>query len=104
MRRPILLILLFLAPDARAVPVPDLQKFENCTFIASDWADGDSFTVQIEPGREEVVRLYFADCPETSATTESDQRRVREQSAHFGIEDPKVTLEFGKKAKDEVAR
>lgn len=104
MRRQILLMLLCLALNALAVPVPDLQKFDNCTFVASDWADGDSFTVQLEPGREEVVRLYFADCPETSATTESDQRRVREQSAHFGIEDPKVTLEFGAKAKDEVAR
>ena len=104
MRRPVLLILLCFAFNARAVPVPDLQKFENCTFVASDWADGDSFPVQIAPGREEVVRLYFVDCPETSAATESDQRRVREQSAYFGVEDPKVTLEFGKKAAAEVAR
>lgn len=89
---------------AWGVPVPDLQKFENCRFIASEWADGDSFPVEISPGREEVVRLYFVDCPETSAPTESDQRRVREQSAYFGVEDSKVTLDYGRKAKAEVAR
>lgn len=96
--------LLSLAVCARAVPVPDLQKFEHCKFIASEWGDGDSFAVEIAPGRQEVVRLYFVDCPETTAGTESDQRRVREQSAYFGVEDPKVTLEFGRKAKNEAAR
>lgn len=97
-------LLPFLLAAARAVPVPDLQKFENCKFVASEWADGDSFPVEISPGHQEVVRLYFVDCPETTASTESDQRRVREQSAYFGVEDPKVTLGFGRKAKDEVAR
>ena len=97
-------LLFAVACTVRAVPVPDLQKFESCKFVASEWADGDSFPVEISPGRQEVVRLYFVDCAETSATTESDQRRVREQSAYFGVEDPKVTLEFGRKAKEEVAR
>lgn len=104
MHRPASFFLLCLVCAANAVPVPDLQKFENCKFVASEWADGDSFPVEVSPGRQEVVRLYFVDCPETSAATESDQRRVREQSAYFGVEDPKVTLEFGRKAKDEVAR
>ncbi len=104
MKRAVWLFPLLLTFSVHAVPVPDLQKFENCTFVASDWADGDSFPVQIAPGREEVVRLYFADCPETSATNESDQRRVREQSDYFGVEDPKATLEFGKKAAAAVAR
>ncbi|MBU3664272.1 MAG: hypothetical protein FGM15_00130 [Chthoniobacterales bacterium] len=104
MTRRLFPFMLCLAATVRAVPVPDLQRFENCTLAASEWADGDSFPVKIGPGREEVVRLYFVDCPETSAGTESDQRRVREQSAYFGVEDPKVTLEFGRKAKDEVAR
>ncbi len=89
---------------AWGVPVPDLQNFENSRFIASEWGDGDSFLVEISPGRQEVVRLYFADCPETSASTESDQRRVREQSAYFGVENSKVTMEYGRKAKAEVAR
>lgn len=98
------LLLLCLAAAAHAVPVPDMQKFENCKFVPTDWADGDSFMVELAPGRQEVVRLYFADCPETTAATESDQRRVREQAAHFGVGDPRVMLEFGKTAKDEVAR
>lgn len=104
MKKAVWLLPFLLAAASRAVPVPDLQKFENCTFVDSDWADGDSFAVKIAPGREEVVRLYFVDCPETVAGTESDQRRVREQSAYFGVEDPKMTLEYGRKAKEEVAR
>ena len=104
MKRTGLLFFFCLAVAVRAVPVPDLQKFENCTFVASDWADGDSFPVEISPGRQEVIRLYFVDCPETSAGTESDQRRVREQSAYFGVEDHKLTLESGRQAAAEVAK
>lgn len=92
------------AASAFAVPVAPLQKFEGCRYIASDWADGDSFLVELAPGRQEVIRLYFVDCPETTAARESDQRRLREQSAHFGIEDPKVTMEAGRGAAAEVAR
>lgn len=86
-----------------AVPVADLQKFENCRFVPTEWADGDSFTAEIAPGRQEVLRLYFADCPESTAAQENDQRRLREQSAYFGVEDPKVTLEFGHRASAETA-
>jgi len=98
------LLLLFPVAVAIAVPVEEMQTFKDCRYIASEWADGDSFTVELAPGRQEVVRLYFADCPETSAVQESDQRRVREQSAHFGVEDPKITMEVGRRAAEETAR
>lgn len=97
------LVLAACACSLRAVPVADLQKFENCRLVPTEWADGDSFTVEISPGRQEVLRLYFADCPESTAAQENDQRRLREQSAYFGIEDPKVTLDFGHRASAEVA-
>jgi competence protein ComEA len=58
--------------------------------------------VEIAPGRTEVVRLYFVDCPETSATTETDQRRVREQSSYFGLDDHRITMGFGRRAAEEV--
>ncbi|MEI7864465.1 MAG: helix-hairpin-helix domain-containing protein [Chthoniobacterales bacterium] len=98
------ILLLFPVALAMAVPVEEMQTFKGCRYIATEWADGDSFTVELEPGRREVVRLYFADCPETSAAQESDQRRVREQSAHFGVEDPKTTMEYGRRAAEETAR
>lgn len=82
----------------------EMKTFTNCRYLGSDWADGDSFLVELEPGREQVVRLYFVDCPETTAEQETDQRRLREQTAHFGLEDPKVTMEGGRQAKEEVAR
>jgi competence ComEA-like helix-hairpin-helix protein len=92
------------AATASAVDASEMQTFTNCRYVASDWADGDSFLVELEPGREQVVRLYFVDCPETTAEQETDQRRLREQTAHFGLEDPKVTMEVGRQAKEEVAR
>ena len=98
------LLLLFSVALAIAVPVEEMQTFKDCRCLASEWSDGDSFTVELEPGRREVVRLYFADCPEASAAQESDQRRVREQSAHFGVDDPKITMEYGRRAAEETAR
>lgn len=88
--------------SAVAVPVADLQTFEGCKLVPSEWADGDSFLVELAPGRTEALRLYFVDCPETSATTETDQRRVREQSSYFGMDNHRTTMEFGRKAADEV--
>ena len=76
----------------------ELQKFEGCRVVDSDWADGDSFPVKLPGGREIVLRLYYVDCNETSATTETDQRRVRDQSSYFGIDDHQVTLASGRRA------
>ena len=72
--------------------------------VDSDWADGDSFPVKLPDGQEIVLRLYYVDCNETSATTETDQRRVRGQSSYFGIDDHQVTLASGRLAAGEVRK
>jgi DNA uptake protein ComE-like DNA-binding protein len=80
----------------------ELQNFKNSVLVESGWADGDSFPVALPDGKEIVLRLYYVDCNETSAGTETDQRRVRDQSSYFGIDDHKITLEVGRRAADEV--
>jgi competence protein ComEA len=81
----------------------DLQRFDGARFIPTPWADGDSFMVELGPGMEVVLRLYFVDCKETSASTETDQRRVRDQSSYFGIDDHRTTMRFGRLAAEKVA-
>jgi DNA uptake protein ComE-like DNA-binding protein len=80
----------------------ELQKFENCRLAEAGWADGDSFPVKLPDGKEIVLRLYYVDCNEVAAATETDQRRVRDQSSYFGIDDHQITLDFGRRAADEV--
>lgn len=82
----------------------ELQKFENCRLAEADWADGDSFPVKLPDGKEIVLRLYYVDCNEVVAATETDQRRVRDQSSYFGIDDHQVTLGFGRRAAEEVKK
>jgi DNA uptake protein ComE-like DNA-binding protein len=82
----------------------ELQQFENCRLVEAGWADGDSFPVKLPDGKEIVLRLYYVDCNEIAAATETDQRRVRDQSSYFGIDDHQVTLEFGRRAADEVKK
>ncbi len=94
--------LALLACVAVATATPILQSFEQCKFIPTPWADGDSFMVEIEPGRTIVLRLYFVDCTETSGLSATDQRRVRDQSSYFGLDDHRTTMEFGRRATDFV--
>jgi competence protein ComEA len=95
------LIVLLLTWTALA-SAQQLESFPGSKLAESDWADGDSFPVVLSDGREMVLRLYYVDCNETSANTETDQRRVRYQSSYFGIDDHRVTLEFGRQAAAEV--
>jgi competence protein ComEA len=101
MKRLVAFLILVLASVAAG---QELQKFEGCRLVATEWADGDSFAVAMPDGKEIVLRLYYVDCNEKSATTETDQRRVRDQSSYFGINDHKITLEFGRRAADEVKK
>jgi competence protein ComEA len=98
-----LVAFLFIA-IASAVFGQELQKFENCSLVEAGWADGDSFPVKLPNGKEIVLRLYYVDCNEVAAATETDQRRVRDQSSYFGIDDHQITLEFGRRAADEVKK
>jgi len=82
----------------------ELQKFEGGCLVEAGWADGDSFSVALPDGKEIVLRLYYVDCNETAAATETDQRRVRDQSSYFGVDDHQVTLESGRQAAEEVKK
>ena len=99
MKRFTALLLLSLLCGASA---QELQKFEGCRYVEADWADGDSFPVRLPDGKEIVLRLYYVDCNEVSAATETDQRRVRDQSSYFGIDDHQITLESGRLAAEKT--
>lgn len=57
------------------------EQWNGCRFQPSQYFDGDSFHV-IHRGRNQVLRLYFADAPETDS---SFPQRVREQAAYFRV-------------------
>lgn len=84
----------------------ELQTFKNCTFVPTDWADGDSFQIRTEGGEIFTVRLYGADCIEIHTKGPNDHNRLREQRRYFGITNAKKTrdesldlaLDFGQKA------
>lgn len=82
------LCLLFVAllgfvPSGGAAEV--LAKLSGCTLVRTDWADGDSFLVRTDEGKEQTIRLYGADCLEWHVNDETDARRLREQRRYFGI-------------------
>ena len=76
----------------------DLQMFSNARLVNNPANDGDSFFVEAG-GKSFHVRLYFVDCPETSTSSESDARRVREQTRYFGLSHATRTIHFGNEAK-----
>jgi len=76
----------------------DLQVFSNVRLVNNPANDGDSFFVEAD-GKTFHVRLYFVDCPETSTSSKSDARRVREQTRYFGLSDAARTIHFGNEAK-----
>jgi len=91
-------LVLFAGAAPARTDANELQSFDGCVFVNAEWADGDSFPVKLPDGRVEVFRLYFVDCIEESASTVSDQRRLREQARYFGVEDIRTAVEYGKKA------
>lgn len=76
----------------------DLQELSGCKLVDAPGNDGDSFRIRIPGGDEHNLRLYFVDCSETSANSNTDARRVREQTAYFGLSSHADTLDFGRKA------
>ncbi len=96
LRRPFAAIVCVVMTLLCSVPARalDLQKFTDVRLIANPSNDGDSFVVQAGD-RQLHLRIYFADCPESVATTDADAKRVREQARYFGITDAKKVFEFG---------
>ncbi len=76
----------------------ELVEHPDCEWVSTDWADGDSFAVKFPDGKTHVLRLYYVDCIETSISTITDKRRLREQARFFGVEDIRAVVEYGKSA------
>ncbi len=85
-----------------AIPASALQTITGCTLIEAPGNDGDSFRVRTPEDGEHIVRLYYADCPETTVGTETDARRVRDQTAYFGLPSHAETVAFGQQAAERV--
>lgn len=96
------------APDGayKKDPATGLTQIPGCTYVETDWADGDSFQVKFPDGKTQTVRLYGADCIESAVRDDSDARRLRSQRRYFGIAggDAATSIalakEFGKAATD----
>ncbi|MYC26397.1 MAG: hypothetical protein F4X63_00120 [Nitrospira sp. SB0662_bin_26] len=86
---------------ATAIPAAELETLKNATLIEAGLNDGDSFKVKAA-GKELHLRLYYVDCLETSAGTDAELERIREQQYHFGLEDPAAVVHFGKQAAEYV--
>lgn len=97
------LFLTLLCFTGRFLQAQDLEEIGPCTYVATNWADGDSFLVKLPGGKEQVFRLYYVDCIEQSVSDTSDKRRLREQSRYFGVTDYLTAVEHGKKAADFTA-
>jgi DNA uptake protein ComE-like DNA-binding protein len=90
----------------------ELIKLTNCTLVKTDWADGDSFRVKDEDGKEYTFRLYCVDCLESHVNDTTDARRLRAQRRYFGIArhggsaatSIAAAKDVGKKAKTVVER
>ena len=76
----------------------ELQKFSNVKLIDHPANDGDSFFLEVD-GKTLHVRLYFVDCPETSASSTVDAQRIQEQARYFGLSDATRIVNFGNEAK-----
>lgn len=76
----------------------DLQEMSNVSLVKNLGNDGDSFLV-LAGEKQLRIRLYFVDCPETSANSKADARRVREQTRYFGLSNAADTVRFGQEAK-----
>lgn len=99
-RAPLLFVLLCLcAAFPRRTWADDWQLWEGCELIADQYFDGDSFHVR--RGRTvAIIRLYFVDAPETSASYEG---QVNEQAEWFKVS-PGAVIRAGERAKAVTAK
>ena len=87
---------------ATALPAAELETIQNATLIEAGLNDGDSFKVKAN-GKVLHLRLYYVDCPETTAS-KATRDRVLEQQYYFGLQDTKAVMRFGKQAAEFVKR
>jgi competence protein ComEA len=76
----------------------ELERLDGARLVAYGGNDGDSFKIN-HNGKEQIIRLYYVDCPETRASTDADARRVREQARYFGVSDTAHIFTYGKEAR-----
>lgn len=96
-----LLVILTILLAASCLWAGELKEFKGVRYVPDASNDGDSFLVSVTErgGKKEYrVRLYFVDCPETTAGSKTDAQRVREQTRHFGLESASETVKFGAEA------
>lgn len=106
-----LLLLVMIPPFAFGEPNP-LETIPRCTFVPTEWADGDSFQIKLPDSSLVTIRLYAADCMEWHINDDTDARRQRAQRRYFGITNAMDTTEesielakdFGKKAAEFTAQ
>jgi len=75
-----------------------LQMYPGSTLVASDFNDGDSFSIDLGGGELIHLRLYFADCPEMHIGQDHDVRRLQEQAGYFGLKDAALAKIYGEQA------
>jgi len=76
-----------------------LERWENVVWVDHPSNDGDSFYVRYDD-EQHLLRLYYVDTPETSTASETDARRVRDQTRYFGLLHHRDTVHFGAAAAD----
>ena len=75
------------------------EQWSGCQWDRTRYFDGDSFHI-IRAGHQHVIRLYFADAPETDRNFPG---RLSEQAAYFGVTENEV-LSAGLEARELTAR
>ena len=75
----------------------ELTRLDGARMVPWRGNDGDSFRIA-HADRELTVRLYYVDCPEATAASATDARRVREQTRYFGLPAYDRTLHFAREA------
>ena len=97
MKRRLGLALFLLCFTGFPVSAAELARIPGAALVESDSNDGDSFVVDAG-GRRLHLRLYYVDCLETAAGSNSEVDRIIEQQRHFGLADPRAVLEYGEAA------
>lgn len=89
-------------PPASSAPhLSAWARLENCRLLPNSANDGDSFKIS-SAGRNLVVRLYFADCPETIQRSAGPDR-IADQARYFGGIGSDAVITTGQQARNFTA-